>query len=598
MAKATAQSAAFSALTIVRRVLARSLRRLWPFFGLLALTTLGAMAAELAPPLLLRRILDQYLYVNITKGLWRVALLYVGALVFASSVGFAQTMVTTYIGQNALLDMRLLTARHLSQLPMSYYNATPVGETMSRLTADVDAVEALFSAGLINAITDAFKIVGIVIAMYAISPLLCAVALLATPVVFGLAEFFRRGTLAAQMNVRRSVSEINTFLQETFSGVRTLKAYGQEGRVQERFQAPLLENLKAENRSTVYFAYFPCVMQVVRALTIAIVIWLGARNGATAAVGVSVGGLAAMADLIGRLFGPIESLSQEFQTIQRAVAGLRRVADLLSQPPEERGERQHLSADPQVRPGEAVLTVRDAVFGYLPGRPVLRGVSLTLRAGQKAAIVGRTGAGKTTLLNLVAGLYRPDQGEISICGYDPHRLDPRDRRHLLGVVPQQMLVFEGTVAENITLRDESISREQVIEAARTVGLHETILKLPQGYDTPLGEGGGKFSHGETQLLALARAIVSNPPLLLLDEPTSGLDAVTERAVFDAFRTAGQNRTILTISHRLSGVLDADVVHIMAQGQVVQSGAPDELAGQRGWYSVFKQLEDLGWQTGS
>lgn len=586
-------------LSIVGRALRTTFGRMWPLFVLLLLTSAGVMAAELAPPLLLRQILDDYLKQNLTDGLLRLALLYLGALVLSSSLGFAQTMVTTTIGQNVLLDLRLLMARHLAKLPMRYYNTTPVGETMSRLTSDVEAVNELFSAGLINAVADMFRVIGIAAAMAALSPLLCGIALLATPVVYGLARFFGRHIYQAQLGVRRSVGEINTFLQETFAGVRTLKAFGQEEQIKDRFQQPLHGNLKALNHEAVYVAYFPCVMQVVRTSTIALIVWLGARlgfvdAGVASMAGLTVGSLAAFADLIGRLFGPIESLAQEFQTIQRAMAGLQRIAELLQALPEERGAAQHIDALPDLSRCSDLLTVEGVHFGYLPDQAVLRGVALTVPRGRKVALVGRTGAGKTTLLNLIAGLYRPAEGQILICGYDPHRLAPASRRRLIGVVPQAVHVFEGTVQENITLRDDTILIEDVVGAAQTVGLHDMIKALPEGYQTRLGEADGKLSYGQTQLLALARAIVTDPPLLLLDEPTSGLDAVTERAVFDAFRAAGENRTILTISHRLSGVLDADQVSIMAHGQIVQSGHPSTLAGEEGWYRVFKQLEDLGW----
>jgi ATP-binding cassette subfamily B multidrug efflux pump len=581
-------------LDVVGQPLRTTFARLWPLFALLLVTTLGSMVAELAPPLLLRQILDTRLKVGLADGLIRLALVYLGALILSSSLGFAQSMITTTVGQNVLLDLRLLMARHLSRLPMRYYTVTPVGETMSRLTSDVEAVDALFSAGLINAITNLFKIAGIVAAMLAISPLMCAITLLFTPVIFLLADFFRRGIYGSQLGVRRSVGEINTFLQETFAGMRTLKAFGQEEQIKDRFEGPLQGNLAARNREAVYVAWFPCVLQVVRALAIAIVAVVGARTGVTAAAGLTVGGLAAFIDLMGRLFSPIEALAQEFQTIQQAMAGLQRIAELLQSPPEERGERQHIDALPDLACSAEMVTVEGVAFRYQADQPVLRGIDLTVAPGSKVAVVGRTGAGKTTLLNLIAGLYHPEAGRISIGGYDPHRLDPSSRRKLIGVVPQAVHVFEGTVRENITLRDETIATEQVVKAARKVGLHETIAAMPDGYETRLGAADGALSYGQTQLLALARAIVTDPPLLLLDEPTSGLDAVTERAVYEAFRAAGENRTILTISHRLSGVLDADVVDILAHGQVVQSGRPEALAGEEGWYRVFKQLEDLGW----
>jgi ATP-binding cassette subfamily B multidrug efflux pump len=595
MAKSSAVATRrMGSFAVVAQALRTTFARARLLFVLLVIVAVGSMLAELMPPLLLRQIVDTHLKVDLAEGLWRLAAIYVAALVFSSSLGFAQAMITTYLGQNILLDLRLLMAEHLAKLPMRYYNTNAVGEIMSRLTSDVEVVNTLFSTGLVNAVANLFKAVGVLAAMYVISPLLCLITLLMVPLVYVLSNYFRKNMRQAQASVRRSVGSINAFLQETFSGLRTLKAYGQEEQTRDRFQQPLHANLKAVNHAAVYDSYLPCVMQVLRALTIAIVIYVGVRTNIAGVLGLTVGSLAAMADLIGRLFSPIEALSQEVQTLQQALAGLDRIAELLQTPAEERGERQNLTHIPAGDLKDGLVRVDGLRFGYAPDKPVLRQVSLTMTHGQKVAIVGRTGAGKTTLLNLIAGLYRPEQGELTICGYEPHRLDPTARRRLIGVVPQNVHVFEGTVRENITLRDDSISDESVLRAAKTVGLHDLIMSLPEGYDSRLGETNGKLSYGQTQLLALARAIVSDPILLLLDEPTSGLDAVTERAVFDAFRAAGRDRTILTISHRLSGVLDADQVHIMAHGEIVQSGAPDELAAEKGWYSVFKQLEDLGW----
>ncbi|OGO39079.1 MAG: hypothetical protein A2147_06085 [Chloroflexi bacterium RBG_16_57_8] len=447
-----------------------------------------------------------------------------------------------------------------------------------------------------NLLVDVVKIVAILIAMFVLSPGLALIVLAAVPVVYFVSRYFRRNTYRIQLRVRRTVGAINGFLQETFSGMRIVKAYGKESQYDGYFNKPLADNLNATNSVAVYDAYFPCVMQVIRAATIAAVVWFGARTGVDERLAISIGGLAAMADLVGRLFTPVEAITAEFQTLQRALAGLKRISELLGEKTEEKGALPSIVLTGPVRGGSNLAEIRNVSFAYEPGNPVLKDISLFVPRGRKIAVVGRTGAGKTTLLNLIAGLYPSTQGTISVLGYDPHRIRAEDRRRLLGVVPQRVHLFEGTIRENITLRDERIPLEAIERASKTVGLHEYVSGLEKGYDTLIGVGGTNLSFGQSQLLSLARAVVSDPVLLLLDEPTSGMDAVTEATICKAFRAISGDRTIITISHRLSGIVDADEVHIMASGRIVQSGTPGKLAGEKGWYSVFSQLEGLGWRV--
>lgn len=591
-------------LSIVMKALATTFRRLRFVFVVLFVGVIAVALLELVPPLLLKRIIDSHLTVGQLDGIWVVAAYYVLALLGTSIIGFGLVFINSYLGQNLVLELRFAMADHLAKLPLSYYNRTPMGDTMSRLTSDAETVSAIFSqgggggaggGGLSNLPVDLVKIIAIVIAMFVLSPSLTIIVLAALPVVYLVSNYFRRNIYRLQLQVRRSVGAINAFLQETFSGMRIVKAYGREQQYDGYFQQPLANNLKAVNSVAVYDAYFPGVMQIIRVITIAAVVWFGARTGVDERLAISIGGLAAMADLIGRLFQPIEALAMEFQTLQRALAGLKRISELLIEKPEEKGAAQHIPSVSLPPSNSNVVEIRNLSFGYQPGKPVLKDVSLSVPQGRKIAIVGRTGSGKTTLMNLVAGLYPPDGGAVSILGYNPYQVDPRDRRKLLGVVPQSVHIFEGTIRENITLRDELISLEAIEKAAKTVGLHDYISGLEKGYDTPLGMGGINLSFGQSQLLSMARAIVSDPALLLLDEPTSGMDAVTEAAIFKAFRTISRDRSLITVSHRLSGIVDADEVHIMASGRIVQSGTPEKLAGERGWYSVFHQLEALGWK---
>ncbi|MGE5653767.1 MAG: ABC transporter ATP-binding protein [Bacillota bacterium] len=579
---------------LVKKALARALPKIWWALLMMIAVATASFFLSLLPPLLLRRLVDQHLKSGIATGLWAVAVYYLAAYLATSLFDFLQSLLTTLIGQNMLLQLRLLLVEQLSRLPIGYFSRTPVGEIISRATSDVDAVANLFSSGLFNSLTDLFRMGGVLVGMYLISPPLFLLSLLVIPPIYLLSGWFRENMFEAEMQIRRSVGRINAFIQEILSGLKVIKAFGVEHAYTKRFQQPLIENVQVSNTAAFYVSAFPCVMQVLRAVIIAIVIWFGARTSLTDRLAISVGGLAAMVDLLGRLLDPVEAIANEVQVLQQAFAGLARITELMLVPSEEKAPMEHLDQNPNWQHAAEAISLQGVHFGYADSSPVVEGITLTVRRGQRVALVGRTGAGKTTLMSLIAGLYAPWAGSVQVCGINPHSLDPRDRRRLIGVVPQQAAIFEGTVRDNITLMDDSLPEEWVLKAAELVGLHEHILQMPQGYQTVLGAGGAKLSYGQTQLLSIARAIVCNPPVLLLDEPTSGMDTLTEEHVFTALRSASADRTIITISHRLSGIIDADMVHVLANGHMVQSGSPEELAGQRGWYSVFKQLEDLGW----
>lgn len=606
-----------TALQLLMAALRRALPRGgWFIPALLALAAAG-FGLSFVPPLLVRRLIDQHLAAGIVAGLWRLATLYLSAYLAGAVVGFCQSYLTTWIGERLLLQLRLMLTGHFGRLPIGYFNRTPAGEIISRVTSDVDSVSNLFSSGLLNAFTELFRIGGVFVGMYIISPRLLLLSLAVVPVIYAFSDWFRRHMFEAEMRIRRSVGSLNAFIQETLNGLRVIKSFGREARYAELFQGPLADNVRVSNTAAFYVSAFPCVMQLLRAAIIGAVVWAGARTAVTDTLAITIGGLAAMVDLLGRMLDPVEAIANEVQVLQQAFAGLSRLAELMSVEPEARGELERLGQD-----GTAVAAAQVAIapssgtggpppllsqarrsieldgvgFGYREGQPVVNHISLSVAPGAKAAIVGRTGAGKTTIMNLIAGLYAPWGGQVRVAGYDPHRLDPDDRRRLIGVVPQTPAIFEGTVHDNITLGDDAIPAADVEEASRLVGLHEHVERLAAGYQTVLGAGGIRLSHGQNQLLSIARAVVCRPPVLLLDEPTSGMDTETEARVFAALRAASLDRTIITISHRVSGIIDADVVFVLANGRVVQSGTPAELGGRQGWYAVFRQLEELGWRV--
>ena len=544
------------------------------------------------PSLVLRTIIDESLPNN-GLFIWRLAFTYLGVTLLIGLVDLTREYGATVFGQRMLLNIRKLMLDRLRFLPMAYYNNVPAGDTISRFTGDIEAIDSLFTAGLISAIADLLKIIGFLVAIFALSVQLGFVAVCSLPVLYLVTDFFRRNMFEKQLEVRRKVSDINTSIHEIYSGMKIIKIYGKEKFFAERFE-PILESHRlAMNFNSLYVAWFPCITQTIRAVFIAGALAIGASNNLTPlALGLSLGTLAAVADLFIRLFRPIQAVAGEIQTIQRALAGVKRVENFFNEETQENDVQGTKLTD---HPEGADVILEDVGFSYESDVEVLKGASMVIPAGTKAALAGRTGSGKTTLMNLVAGLYEVENGKISVGGINPFTLLPETRRRLMGIVPQTVHIFNSSVHDNVTLRDPSIIRDQVERALDTVGLLKVVQNLPEGLDTFLGEGAQQLSFGQTQLLSLARAIVTDPPLLLLDELTSGLDSLTEKQVLAAIRDISGGRTILTISHRLSGIIDAETVHIMEGGRLVESGSPDELAQRGGWYSIYKSLEDRGWR---
>ncbi|MCL2834764.1 MAG: ABC transporter ATP-binding protein/permease [Treponema sp.] len=563
------------------------LKKNWILAVLLLVMIIISMSLQLVPAFIIRRIIDENFSKGILKGVWLLAAWYLAAQAGTNVVEFLKVIITTVLGQKILNRLRMLMSQRLSELPMKYFTNTPVGDVMSRLTTDVDAINTIFSAGIIGVVTDMFKIGGLLVSLYIIAPQLVWLEAAVVPLVFLMSNYFRKNIFKFQKQVRARIADIYTFIQEWLRGIRTVKAYSLEKNGEAKFREPLNNHLSAISSIAFYDSWFPCVMQTLRAVVIAVSLWLAAKNGTVFSLALTAGSLAAIADLIGRLFAPIEALAQEFQTIQQAMAGIARVREFADVPVEE---RKHIDQPIDETRG---LEITGLSFAY-NNVSVLSNINVELKTGEKSVFIGRSGAGKTTLMNLTAGLYRPMEGTVRICGADPYTLPPRKRRRLLGVVPQMPQIFDGTVRENITLGDDTITQDEIEAAVDAVGLRETIAALPQGFDTVIGEGAAGLSSGEIQLLSLARAIAANPKVLLLDEPTSGLDSQTEQKVFAAIRSAGEGRTILSISHRLSGIIDADYVYLMANGKIVESGASDDLEQRNGWYAMYQKIENAGW----
>ena len=567
--------------------------------GFIAGAILLGAGLELIPPLVMKQVVDGHLATGISAGLWPLAFLYLASVAGVQGLGFLSNYLTALAAQGALRDLRVRLYRHLQRLPLGYHDQTPLGDTISRCTADVDTLDTLFSSGVAGLITDLVRLVTVSIAMIALSPLLSLVSALIVPPLLWVTNAFRKRIRAAERRNRQAVGLMNTHLQETLGGMEVIRAFGREAAFIARFRRVLKQTLDAYNQAAKYSALYQPIMQILMAAVIALLLWSGAQ-ATFANWQISLGTLTAFVLLFKRFFDPITALGEEWQTVQSALSGAERIFQVLNMPVEEAGGeavQDQASFDATASP--ASIDVSQLTFGYFPDQPVLRQVSFMVQPGEHVALVGRTGAGKSSIVHLLGGLYAPWQGELRVAGLDPRRLPEHERRRVIGVVPQAVQLFSGTVLDNLTLGDENVSLDAVESAARTAGADAFIRSLPKGYNTLInsGSGGGvQLSSGQRQLLSLARALVWNPSVLLFDEATSAIDSASEAAFRQALEQESvlHRRAILTVAHRLSTARAADRVIVLDHGRILEMGAPDDLIRKGGRFAALLELEAAGW----
>ena len=514
----------------------------------------ASVLASLLPPLLLARVID-----GLTGGIpltFAAALLYFGSLALEGVLASAQETLLEILGQKMTHALRAEMSRKLTRLPAATLSAQNPGELAARFSGDVDTVEALFTSGVISMAADACRILSI-LAVIAVKN--AGLALILLPVLPLLAVFTRhvqRRTLAAQMENRRAVAAISAQVPEALHNIRTIRALGLEDYMSARYDRRIGESYAAVEKTNFYDAVYSPVVLTLNAAVVGVVMLLSASGDARVLTlfGMSVGTSVAVINYISRIFAPIESLGMEIQTIQSAMAGVKRINAFLAQP-----ERAAQAAESAAVP-RGDVAVDHVTFGY-GGRTVLSDLSFTVKAGEQATLVGRTGAGKSTVFKLLLGLYRPEKGTVTIGGVDVSQITDRQRRSCIGCVEQHFARVPGTVLDQITLGDPRITRDMARQAARLAGLDAAICAFPDGYDTRCTDG--MFSQGEWQLLSIARAAAADPAVLLLDEITANLDAQTEARVLEALRRASAGRTVISISHRIYEQLGGRMIEIRA-----------------------------------
>jgi ATP-binding cassette subfamily B protein len=566
-----------------RRKLRGLVSLLYPYRGRAWLTLasmLVAVGAGLAPPLLAGLAVNDVKNGNL-NGLTWIVVVFLIAAILNWGASYLETYLVNAVGQRVLQDLRIQIFRHLQGLSIGFYSRNRAGVLISRLTNDVEALNQLVTDGIYTIVSSGLTLIGTAVILVVLDPKLALVTFVVFPILAGLSLWFRISSAGAYRATREKLAGVTAYLQETLSGVRVVRAFGQE----ERHKARLGE-LNAEyrdvNMRTVVLnaAYFPTV-ELLSALATAVILLYG---GSAAIDGtVSIGVLVAFVGYLSSFFDPIQQLSQVYTTYQAGMAALDKIFELLDEEPDLEDAPDAVDL-PTLR-GEIQFDHVSFRYGSEDGGGfALRDINLTVPPGQTIALVGATGAGKSTLVKLIARFYDPVEGAVRIDGYDLRSVTQHSLREQLGIVPQEGFLFSGSVRENIGFGRPEATDEDVYAAAKAVGAHEFICALPNGYDTQVGERGIQLSAGQRQLVAFARAACADPRILILDEPTSNVDVHTEGRIEHGLRRLLAGRTAIVIAHRLSTIRNSGRILVLDGGQIVEQGTHDELIAAGGAYA--------------
>jgi len=527
------------------------------------------------------------------RGLMWVVLVYVGLRLVGFGLRYGYTYVVAWLGQRIVYDMRSQIFEKIQRLHMGFFDRTPVGRLITRLTGDVDAIQQMMTDGLVGLVADVGMIAFLTVYMFSINWRLALITLAVMPVLFLALNHIRLQQRTAYRAVRLRSSISNAYLAENLSGMKTVQLFNREQRNARRYDELNLDLLDANIEQVRWFSLFHPTVQLTSAVATGLILFYAGTTlvGDPFTEVVTIGMLVAYIQYSQMFFRPLQELSDKFNILQAAMASSERIFQLLDTP------EKVLNKDAVAHfeePFRGEVEFRDVWFAYDDEEWVLRGVDFRIRPGESVAFVGHTGAGKTTIISLVSRFYDVQRGAVLIDGKDVRDYDQVELRRHVGIVLQDPFLFSGTIRSNITLGDDSIPLERVIEAARFVNAHDFISKLPNGYDTVVRERGAGFSTGQKQLIAFARALVQNPDILLvLDEATANVDTETEELIQDALQKLMQGRTSIIIAHRLSTIQNVDRIMVMRKGKIVEEGSHLELLKHEDGY--YRKLYELQYQ---
>ena len=575
------------------RLMRRLLQYLAPYWWLVGLAVLilaAASALEIVGPWLTMVALDDAIPEGDGRLLSFLAMGYLGAIAFGFILQYAQRILTAWLGQRIMYDLRKEIFGKLQSMDLRYYDRNPVGRLITRITSDVETLNELFAAGIVTVFGDVFTLVFIIAVMLRMDWKLALVAFSVLPFVAWTAFVFRARVRDAYRDIRVRLARINSFLHERFTGIRVVQLFNREEQDAQEHHRVNVDYLEAHLRSITYYALFFPVIELFTAIALALIIWRGGSSILEGAV--TLGVVAAFLQYARRFFRPIQDLSEKYNLLQGAMASSERIFQLLDH---EIEIVDPVTPTPLPTPTIGQIEFKDVWFAYgdtEEGEPdwVLKGVSFKVESGEKIAIVGHTGAGKTTLNNLLMRFYEPQKGTILLDGVPIREASIRELRSRIGLVLQDVFLFSQDVAYNIRLGSKEIGETQIKRAAQRVGADRIVRTLPKGYDQPLGERGSSLSVGERQLLSFARALAFDPSILILDEATSSVDSEIEAQIEEATNEVMKDRTSLVIAHRLSTVQGVDRILVFHHGELRETGSHQELLDKGGLYSRLHELQ--------
>lgn len=553
----------------------------------IAFLMVGTTLSRLVGPYLMQIAIDQHITPGELEGLSTIAVFLVLGLIGEFVFSYFEEYRMQMIGQHVMRDLRQTLFSHLQRLDVQYFDKNPVGRLMTRVMGDVQVLNELFTSGVITVFGNLLSILGIMVAMLLYNWKLALVTFTVLPIIFGATLIYQIYSRRAFREQRKQYARINAFLQENIVGMTTMKLFAQERRSYLRFNERNRRYLAANLRSIFYFSIFHPLIEVTASLATAVIIWYG---GGQIVQGVlTFGVLVAFIRYAERFFWPIRELSEKYTIFQNAMASSERIFQLLDTEPNivstvDKSGKETLKGE---------IEFRNVWFAYNDDDYVLRDVSFKVKPGEKVALVGHTGAGKTSIINLLCRFYEINKGQILIDGVDLQEMNLEELRSAISIVQQNIFLFSDSIERNISLGDTSISPEQVVRASKDVHLDRFVQKMPDVYGTEIKEDGGGLSVGQKQLVAFARALASDPSILILDEATSSVDTETEILIEDALSRLMENRTSVVIAHRLSTIQNADKIIVMHRGEIRETGTHNELLQKEGIYYRLYQLQYKG-----